>query len=813
MNENRRAGQSCWPASLILLVLVLPFHGSSVQIVGDKYDVTGSGSGFALNTGINSGINPPTTRLTGSSASGLRYTNTGTKTNTAFTITGNKLQVDSAGNPGRFVLSANGTNSFDFGPALGVAGANATNRVVYDLYVTIDNNSSGAQRCSFAIGTTEGDANTWAFGVQVYRANSADDFYTIGKRIDTTASGLASDLNAPITSLTPNTFGNEVYLLVRVSDAGSETFTFNSRVQVSLNKGNTWIYDSDSDPELTNGWHFAGGGRHIMWDQAQNSGPITHDNFSLVLNPPLSNINTSGVFRLMTYNIHSGSGPDNKVNTQRIADFIVQQDVDLVGLNEVARNMPRSDGRDLIAELAQETGMTFVFSNNDTSLTGNDQFGNAILSKFPVLFRDHRLLPVIGSNEQRGWLKTIVDVNGKFVTFWVTHLDFHADDTERLLCVSNFNAWLPDEVFPVVFCGDFNETPDKTVYTRMNTKWDDVWPVAGDGTLGRTAPCPPPLNARIDFIYNAQGANVTPTNAFVGYTCEASDHFPELTQFIIKKFVNHSNALFFPFDQGAGTKVTDTVANLSGSLGAGGPSWSTQSPTGFTNDFSLYFDGTKTLTVADTNQVIGTNGINGDYTLQVWVKVPVNYAPAQRAILFQYDRKPGFSFAINTNRTLHTTTFKIKDIASTAILPNDGQWHHVAIVHTDGANMKFYIDSVLSATVSYKTGVGYRTGATIAIGSADDGANPFTGYLDRVSYEQRALSPAEFDFPAVPPLGVRRNGSALTVYWPAGKLVYTLQTSLGIQGPWSTTTSSLQGAEYQANMVPTNSSRFFRLQK
>src|SRR4051812_19991861 len=114
MNENRRAGQSCWPASLILLVLVLPFHGSSVQIVGDKYDVTGSGSGFALNTGINSGINPPTTRLTGSSASGLRYTNTGTKTNTAFTITGNKLQVDSAGNPGRFVLSANGTNSFDF---------------------------------------------------------------------------------------------------------------------------------------------------------------------------------------------------------------------------------------------------------------------------------------------------------------------------------------------------------------------------------------------------------------------------------------------------------------------------------------------------------------------------------------------------------------------------------------------------------------------------------------------------------------------------------------------------------------------------
>lgn len=81
--------------------------------------------------------------------------------------------------------------------------------------------------------------------------------------------------------------------------------------------------------------------------------------------------------------------------------------------------------------------MTFVFSNNNISLTGNDSFGNAILSKYPVLFRDHRLLPVVGDNEQRGWLKAVVDANGKFISFWTSHLDFKADHTERLMCATN----------------------------------------------------------------------------------------------------------------------------------------------------------------------------------------------------------------------------------------------------------------------------------------------------------------------------------------------------------------------------------------
>ncbi|MGZ4975209.1 MAG: hypothetical protein ACXWDN_20795, partial [Limisphaerales bacterium] len=92
-------------------------HAGTV-LVSDLYNVMGSGSGFALNTGVNTGINPPTTRLTGTVAANLRYINTGTKATSAYTIGSSKLKVAAVTNPGRFVLSANGTTAFDFGPAI-----------------------------------------------------------------------------------------------------------------------------------------------------------------------------------------------------------------------------------------------------------------------------------------------------------------------------------------------------------------------------------------------------------------------------------------------------------------------------------------------------------------------------------------------------------------------------------------------------------------------------------------------------------------------------------------------------------------------
>lgn len=59
-------------------------------ILEDDYNVTNSGSGFALGSGVNSGINPPTTRLNGAAAKNLRYIKAyGSKADSLHYITSN----------------------------------------------------------------------------------------------------------------------------------------------------------------------------------------------------------------------------------------------------------------------------------------------------------------------------------------------------------------------------------------------------------------------------------------------------------------------------------------------------------------------------------------------------------------------------------------------------------------------------------------------------------------------------------------------------------------------------------------------------
>jgi hypothetical protein len=260
------------------------------QIVfADNYDVTGNGDGFALGAGLNSGINPPATRLTGSLADDMRYVATNAaKVSTAYTVTNGKFQVAAAQNSGRVTLSNDGFVPFDFGPALGATTATPTNPVIYELRTSMANTESGTFRFSFGIGTVEADVTFWDFGIQLYRAAGANDFYTIQRRIDIGSSDVA-DINAPIMTLGAGTYGTEVDFLLRVTDAGSETTAFNSRVQVSLDGGSSFIYDTRTDSNLPNGWRLNGASRYFIWDiagtGAASSGFVTYDNFSVVVVP------------------------------------------------------------------------------------------------------------------------------------------------------------------------------------------------------------------------------------------------------------------------------------------------------------------------------------------------------------------------------------------------------------------------------------------------------------------------------------------------------------------------------------------------
>jgi autotransporter-associated beta strand protein len=280
-------------AGLVLAVLAAGSAFGGTPILSDNYDVVPSGSGFGLNAGVNGGINPPTTRLTGTAAANLRYLATvATKPASQYVtvlVSGSNYRLKVAKDPataniGRFTLSADGTTPFDFGPTLGTATATPGTPLMYDITIKMDNDASTTPKMSFGFATAEGDVDHMDFGVQLYKASSGASVSTIGKLIETNSSGVANIKDPTGTTVGLN---SEVSLLMRVTDAGTESgANYNSRVRLSLDAGGTWFYDTDSDTALPNGWRFDGTGRFFMWDQAGNtSGDVFYDAFSVTALP------------------------------------------------------------------------------------------------------------------------------------------------------------------------------------------------------------------------------------------------------------------------------------------------------------------------------------------------------------------------------------------------------------------------------------------------------------------------------------------------------------------------------------------------
>lgn len=238
----------------------------------------------------------------------------------------------------------------------------------------------------------------------------------------------------------------------------------------------------------------------------------------------------------------------------------------------------------------------------------------------------------------------------------------------------------------------------------------------------------------------------------------------------------------------------DSAAPILADL-TGRPLW-VPGVSGAAGDTALAFFATNRATVADPTPLIVTNNLNGNYTIETWAKLPLNYAPAARAIMFQYTGIPGFSFSINTDRTLHTTAFGKNDRASSALVPNDGAWHHLAVVHRDGVAFDFYIDGRLIQTVAHPGGVGVnQTLKTITIGMAANGANAFTGTLDRIRFSNEALTPAEFDFPVIPGapfFTVQPTNQTITVTGNA-TLASVAQGSGGVSYQWQFSPTATPG--------------------
>jgi endonuclease/exonuclease/phosphatase family metal-dependent hydrolase len=159
--------------------------------------------------------------------------------------------------------------------------------------------------------------------------------------------------------------------------------------------------------------------------------------------------------RIATFNILHGRSPsDDRVDVERLATAVKDLDADVLGLQEVDRDQPRSMGADLTAVAAEAMGAVdsqFVAALAGTpggtwmAATGEEQpgsasYGIALLSRHPVVsWRVVRLptlhsrvpmwftgsrRPVLVHDEPRVAVAAVVDGPFGEVTVTTTHLSF-----------------------------------------------------------------------------------------------------------------------------------------------------------------------------------------------------------------------------------------------------------------------------------------------------------------------------------------------------------------------------------------------------
>ncbi|MGX1027519.1 endonuclease/exonuclease/phosphatase family protein [Streptomyces sp. SAI-097] len=252
--------------------------------------------------------------------------------------------------------------------------------------------------------------------------------------------------------------------------------------------------------------------------------------------PPAPQAPGARVVDVMTFNIHHAQGTDDVLDLRRVADVIRRSGADVVGLQEVDRHYSeRSDWADQPAELAALLGYHVVFGANidkEPPSAGGDrvQYGTAILSRHPITSSDNTWLYKSPGQEQRGLLRATIDIRGKKVEVYNTHLaaSSQADRSRQTAQIVD----LIGAKKPSVLVGDFNALPNAPEAQPLREAYTDAW----DGFLpghgeGATYPASAPTE-RIDVIYATP--KVTPLLTRVVTTRPAaSDHLPVISKVVI----------------------------------------------------------------------------------------------------------------------------------------------------------------------------------------------------------------------------------------------------------------------------------------
>ena len=275
--------------------------------------------------------------------------------------------------------------------------------------------------------------------------------------------------------------------------------------------------------------------------------------------------------KLVSWNVQWCRGCDGRVDPARISKVIREMaDVDVVCLQEVARNfpdLPGSAGEDQFETLAGLfTGYTVIRGVAVDVQAPDDrrQFGNAIMTRLPVLQAYRRLLPWPSDpavpSMQRSAIEVVLDAPSGPLRVTTTHLEYYsakqrAAQVEALrdlqLEAANHAASPrpgkeggPFHVVPRpasgILTADFNFRSDDPLHARIQAPlgprvpaYRDAWQLRRPGkphppTLGVHDKSQWPEAFACDFIFVTEDIVYRVEDVAVNGDTDASDHQPVL---------------------------------------------------------------------------------------------------------------------------------------------------------------------------------------------------------------------------------------------------------------------------------------------
>ena len=233
--------------------------------------------------------------------------------------------------------------------------------------------------------------------------------------------------------------------------------------------------------------------------------------------------------RVATYNVHGCVGMDRQRSEARIAEVIAQLLVDIVALQELDLSRKRSAGVDQTGMIAKRLGWHRHF--HPAMRRGDEHYGHAVLSRYPLTFRRAAELPgraPFFCRENRAAIGIDVETNLGTVHIINTHLGLGW--RERLLQAQLFtsaewHAAIASDA-PLILLGDFNSLPGSRPYRALTRYLRDVRELVRPTRPIRTFPTWFPALAVDHIFVNAALQPLTLTVHRSAIARIASDHFP-----------------------------------------------------------------------------------------------------------------------------------------------------------------------------------------------------------------------------------------------------------------------------------------------